>query len=107
MMRCASACLEGACRIITMLKFLEWLKSIFLRPKVEEIPRVVVDDNEVRCVRSQGRSDAVSWSDLRVVGVETNSGGPFIEDVYYYLEGPSYGFYVPMTAQGADELVRR
>src|SRR5262249_29209094 len=73
----------------------------------EKFPRVVVDDNEVRCIHSDGRNYVVRWSDLKVAGVETNSAGPFIEDVYYYLEGPDYGFYVPMSAQGADELVRR
>jgi hypothetical protein len=89
------------------MKFIERLKSLLRRPKAEEFVRVVVDENEVQCIRSDGRNDVVDWSDLRVVGVETNSGGPFIEDVYYYLEGTRYGFYVPMTAQGADELVRR
>jgi hypothetical protein len=39
--------------------------------------------------------------------VETNDAGPFVEDVFFYLEGPEFGFYVPQAAEGTDELVRR
>jgi hypothetical protein len=51
--------------------------------------------------------DSVAWSDLRLVAVETNDGGPFVEDVYFYLEGSAYGFYIPQAAEGVHELVGR
>jgi len=68
---------------------------------------VVVDDTGIRCHRADGWIDAVSWSDLRLVGVETNDAGPFLEDVHFYVEGPSFGFYIPQSAEGTDELTRR
>jgi hypothetical protein len=73
----------------------------------QSIDTVVADDSGIHCVRADGTVDAVSWSDLRLVGVETNDAGPFIEDVYFYLEGPVFAFYIPQRAEGTDELTRR
>ena len=35
----------------------------------------------------QGQVHTVRWADLQLVGVDTNAFGPFVEDVYFYLEG--------------------
>ena len=66
-----------------------------------------VDAEGVACTRPDGRVDAVRWSDLLLVGVETTDTGPFVEDVYFYLEGPEYGFHIPQGVESVDELVRR
>jgi hypothetical protein len=67
---------------------------------------VIADDIGVRCTQPDGRVDSVTWAGLQLAGVETNDAGPFVEDVYFYLEGPDYGFYIPHGAEGTDELVR-
>ena len=86
---------------------LDWLKTVFRDVSSKKRCRVAVDAKGVSCTRPDGRVDAVNWSDLVVAGVETTATGPFVEDVYFYLEGPDYGFYVPQAADGTDELVRR
>lgn len=85
----------------------DWLKAVFCRRPREEGARVVVDDEGVRCIRPDGRTDVVSWSNLQLAGLETNDAGPFMEDVYFYLEGPGYGFYIPQASEGIQELVSR
>lgn len=74
---------------------------------VERRTRVESDATSVRCIRPDGSVDEVDWSDLQLVGVETNSAGPFVEDVYIYLEGTKFGFYIPQSAQEEDLLVER
>jgi hypothetical protein len=83
-----------------------WIQH-WLRPcSPEEKARVEIDDASIRCVHPEGRVDTLAWSDLRLVAVETNDAGPFLEDVYFYLEGPEYGFYIPQAAAGTDELLQ-
>jgi hypothetical protein len=86
---------------------LEWLKAIFRPRSPEQGARVVVDRDGVRFTHPDGRVDAVTWSALQLAGVETTDTGPFVEDVYFYLEGPDHGFHIPQAAEGVDELVRR
>jgi hypothetical protein len=68
---------------------------------------VFVDQKRIRCVWPNGQVNAVAWSELQLAAVETRDCGPCVEDVYFYLEGPEYGFFVPQGAQGTNELVRR
>jgi hypothetical protein len=68
---------------------------------------VDVDADGVTCTPPDGWVDAVRWSALLLVGVETTDTGPFIEDIYFYLEGYGYGFHIPQGVEGVDELVRR
>jgi hypothetical protein len=78
-----------------------------LRPSKPHSERLAVDDDGVAYVSPDGQLHVVRWTDLEVAAVETTVGGPFIEDVYFYLEGSKYGFFIPEGAEGTDELVRR
>jgi hypothetical protein len=84
-----------------------WITALLYPRSPEQSTRVGAGDECIRCIRPDGRVDAVAWSDLQTVSVETNDAGPFVEDVYFHLEGSEYGFYVPQAAEGTDELVRR
>jgi hypothetical protein len=86
---------------------LDWVKNLFHRPSAKQQTHVIVDDNSVRCIRPDGSQDSLDWLDLQLVAVETNEGGPFVEDVYYYLEGSQFGFYIPQSAHGDGEFIRR
>jgi hypothetical protein len=86
---------------------LAWLKTVFHAGSSREGCRVAVDAKGVSCARPDGRVDVVNWSDLVVAGIQTTAIGPFVEDVYFYLEGPDYGFYIPQAAEGTEELVGR
>ncbi len=97
----------GSNLVNSPMKILSWVRGLLHPPPPEEQTRVVVDEEGIRCLRPDGSTHMVAWSDLQLVGVETNEAGPFIEDVYYYLEGTEYGFYIPQCAQGEKELVDR
>lgn len=87
-----------------------WLRKLWEAPRhgtPEQRTRVVVDEVGIRCIRPDGEVHEVGWAGRLSVAVETNDGGPFVEDVYYHLVGPAYSFYVPQSAQGADLLVDR
>jgi hypothetical protein len=85
---------------------LGWLKALF-HSSPPDLGRIVVNDERVSYARPDGQIDTVRWADLRLAGVETNDGGPFVEDVYFFLEGPEYGFFIPQGADGSDELTSR
>src|SRR5947209_7329585 len=70
---------------------LRWLRTLFHPRAPAAASRVIVSDEGIQHVWAGGRIDEVAWSALQVAGVEANAGGPFIEDVYFYLEGPEYG----------------
>jgi hypothetical protein len=86
---------------------LPWVKAFFRLQKTEPREQVLVDVERVSCRRRSGRIDTVRWTELQMVGVETTDAGPFVEDVYFYLEGPEYGFHIPQSAEGTTELVGR
>jgi hypothetical protein len=66
-----------------------------------------VDGQSIQHIRPDGTNNAVTWNDLRSVSIETNSCGPFIEDVYCLLEGAEYSFYIPQSTDGFDSLVEQ
>lgn len=68
---------------------------------------VEFDEAEIRYLGADGRLDTVRWDELRSLAIETNDGGPFVEDVYLHLVGRESSFYVPQAAQGFDDLVGR
>jgi hypothetical protein len=72
-------------------------------------PRVTVgfDEREI-WVRGIRVNDRVAWDVLAAIHVETNSGGPWIEDVHWILVGADRtGCVVPSGAAGADALLSR
>ncbi len=68
---------------------------------------VTLSDEGVTCRRPNGVVEAVSWSDLQAVILETNDQGPFAMDVYWLLVGKRGGCVIPQGATGEDQLLSR
>ena len=59
---------------------------------------VIVDEDGVRRVSDDGTVlEAVRWDALREVRVMTTSQGPFVDDVFFVLDGGAYGCVVPQA----------
>jgi hypothetical protein len=90
----------------------EFIKRLFRRKTEPQEPYnpeakfvVTVDDNRIRCVRSDGDAEQVDWDDLRAVIIETNDTGPVGIDVLWILVGTDTGCIVPAGATGEAELI--
>jgi len=69
---------------------------------------IQIDDTGVRRELAGGRIESVNWADLLEVSIVTTSDGPFAEDVFFVLEGPSgCGCAVPRTAAESSVLLER
>jgi hypothetical protein len=68
---------------------------------------VVVDEEWIVCRRGLTRSEAVRWSDLKLVLLETTDQGPFQNDVFWVLVGESGRCVVPQEADGSQQLLAK
>ena len=68
---------------------------------------VTISDDEVSCIRPNGKVESVKWDDLELVAIETSDEGPFVADVFWYLAGKTSGCVVPLGASGEDALLKR
>ena len=84
-----------------------WIGELLIPNPVRDLGRVETDDREVRYIRPEGHVDSISWSELQRIAVRTTDGGPYLEDVFYYLAGSECGFYIPLGAAGTDRLSQR
>lgn len=87
--------------------FLDWLKAKFASTSAESDVRVVVDDVVVRCEYPDGLVESVAWNDLQRVSVITTDHGPFVEDVFFALDGSDGGCLVPQGAPEFDVIFER
>lgn len=69
--------------------------------------KVVWDDTRVSLTPPSGKSLSIEWADLRGVFIETNSLGPFAEDVHWLLATDSGSLVIPQEAEGMQELLTR
>ena len=67
---------------------------------------LTVTDEGVARELSDGRTESVTWDELRQVLVITTSAGPFGEDVYYILDGGENGVVVAQSQMTEDLLTR-
>lgn len=86
---------------------LAWLKSRLMRRTSPPGTTVFCDDTCVTCVRPDGESESVSWSELQKVEILTTDEGPFQEDVYWLLHGQAGGCAVPQGAEESNNLLTR
>jgi hypothetical protein len=68
---------------------------------------VSIDDEWIVCRRGLTRSEAVRWSDLKAVLLETTDRGPFRNDVFWILVGEHGRCVVPQEADGARALLAK
>ena len=66
-----------------------------------------VDDRGVSYTDPDGQVSTLAWEELQLIGVETTSAGPFLEDVFFCLEGANTRIAIPQSAEGCKELVNR
>lgn len=70
------------------------------------MPVTVTTDAEwIRCRHSAEREQAVRWSDLTAVLIETTDQGPFQNDVFWVLIGRAGRCVVPQEAEGSQALL--
>lgn len=84
--------------------------SLFRRRKAPQHPFGVVTFDDQRVVfRYEERVEEIAWADLIEVGVLTTDEGPFREDVFFMLLGPTKekGCSIPQGAEGSQRLVER
>ena len=68
---------------------------------------VNVTDEGVASRRPNGYIEAVTWTDLRAVLIETNDEGPIGPDVFWILVWRQGGCVIPQGATGEDALLIR
>ena len=68
---------------------------------------VDIDDEWIVCRRGLTNRQAVRWSDLKAVLIETTDQGPFQNDLFWVLVGETSRCVVPQEAEGAQELLAR
>ena len=66
-----------------------------------------IDAEWIVCKRGDTRREAVRWSDLQAVLIETTDQGPFHNDVFWVLVGEHSRCVVPQEAQGSQELLAK
>jgi hypothetical protein len=84
-----------------------WLRKKTHTPTPEERTVVEVNDEWIRARGPDGREDSIQWADLRRVRIVTRDCGPFLEDVYFHLEGQDNAFFIPQSAQCTTDLAGR
>jgi len=83
--------------------------DFFRRSSRSRTSNVQLTDDSVTHERADGAREALRWDELEEVGIVTTSDGPFAEDVFWLLLGPSRrsGCAIPASALGMDELLAR
>jgi hypothetical protein len=68
---------------------------------------VIIDEEWIRCRHGAEREQAVRWSDLTAVLLETTDQGPFQNDVFWVLVGCVGRCVVPQEAEGSQALLAK
>lgn len=68
---------------------------------------VEIDEEWIVCKRGLTRREAVRWSDLKAVLIETTDQGPFQNDVFWVLVGEANRCVVPQEAEGSQRLLAK
>lgn len=83
-----------------MLSKIKHFFETLLKPPLRD--EILVSDKEVVRRISDGTIERVSWDDLRKVRIVTTDQGPYLEDVFFILEGSKDG--VVITQEWATKL---
>lgn len=68
---------------------------------------VTFDSERITRILADGKTEAVTWADLKTITIVTTDQGPFVDDVFWLLEGNASGCVLPAEAQGMKELLPR
>lgn len=69
---------------------------------LEEEVVVTFDDAGIAATYPDGKRQALAWSDVQCIAVETNDSGPWGADVWWLLEGESTRCSYPGGATGDE-----
>ena len=73
----------------------------------ESTYHVTWDASAITCTSPSGEIQSVAWRDLQSVVLRTTDAGPFIADVFWFLQGSASICMVPQGARGEPELLHR
>ncbi|CAN5383365.1 hypothetical protein BH11PLA2_BH11PLA2_07880 [soil metagenome] len=82
-----------------------WLTSRLRTKSFEERTVVAADHDAVTCQFPDGKSWQVKWDDIDCFAVETTSLGPFVEDVFFFLESAACRYLFPQSSQNHDAVL--
>jgi hypothetical protein len=68
---------------------------------------VTFDNVGVTFRESGGRAHQLNWDDLVAIKIVTTDSGPFLEDVFYVLQGARSELVIPQMAEGCLALSTR
>ena len=68
---------------------------------------VAFDNERITRTLADGKSEVVTWEDLKTITIVTTDQGPFVDDVFWVLAGSVSGCVLPSEAQGMKELLSR
>lgn len=66
---------------------------------------VSFDENGISAVFPEGRTEAIAWSEVQRVAIETNDSGPWGADFWWLLEGEAKRCTYPQGATGELEAL--
>jgi len=73
----------------------------------EAFSTVTFDNERITRILADGKSEVVTWADLKTITIVTTDQGPFVDDVFWVLAGSASGCVLPSEAQGMKELLPR
>ena len=65
------------------------------------------DDERITVRPPNAAAQSLSWSDLRLVVIQTTDQGPAVDDIFWILVGAKDVYAVPSESVGAKELIER
>ncbi len=68
---------------------------------------VQISETDVSCTNPNGKIEKVDWDDLISVEIITTDDGPFLPDVFWFLNGSKTGCVIPGGATGEMDLLHR
>ena len=87
-----------------MFKF---IKSFFSRRSFAPEHKVSLTDYEIVVTHSDETRDVMKWRELNEVSIITTDQGPFVEDVFWVLQGRETACIIPGGASGIYKLIER
>lgn len=85
-----------------------FLTGWFRRQRIDrDVDAVTVDDEGVRRVLADGRTEAVRWDELASVELLTTDDGPLADDVFWLLLSDDGGCAVPGSSASSGDLLAR
>jgi hypothetical protein len=90
-------------------RFTAWMRRRFQKRRVVVLPesKIVVsfDESGISAAYPNGVTQAIAWSEVERVAIETNDSGPWGADFWWLLEGETRRCAYPQGAAGELEAM--